>query len=91
VAEPAELQAAPDYDPAKSGRTLVISLDSPASDGGAALEGSGDFLTEPGGEASTSFELVSKGVAGEPRAGRLDSGWGRPKLPSQEPITLPDF
>jgi hypothetical protein len=85
AAEPAVLQVAPDYDPARSRRTVIISLDSPASDGGAALEGGGDFLKDANGEAASSFDLVRRGIAANPVAGRIDSGWGLSSPPETKP------
>lgn len=85
--EPAELQVAPDYNPARSGRTIIISLDSPASDGGQALAGNGDFLKEGQAQAATSYDLVRRGIAANPVAGRVDSDWGlsAPKIEEAKP------
>ena len=66
----------PEYDPAGTGRTLVISLGSPASDGGETLEGESDFLKDKNGEKSVSYDLVEKGLAYQPQAGRIDAAWG---------------
>jgi len=70
----------PEYDPAGTGRTVVVSLDGPALDGGEVLEG-GDLIPDlDSGKKSVSFELVSKGSASFPQKGRIDEGWGLPKI-----------
>ena len=74
----------PQYDPATSGKTVVISLGSPASDGGDLLEGEKDFLKEKESEKSVSYNLVEKGESIAPREGRIDSTWGKPKLVEPE-------
>ena len=76
----------PEYDPARTGRTIVVSLDGPLIDGGDMLDG-GDVLAGAdmleGGEvvearptaspsSATSYELVVNGVALRPHKGRLD-------------------
>ena len=66
----------PEYDPAKTGRTVVVSLEGPALDGGAVLEGADEFLKTTDGEKSVSHELVAKGSTSKPREGRIDAGWG---------------
>jgi uncharacterized protein len=66
----------PEYDPAKTGRTIVIGLDSPQADGGDVLEGAEGFLNEKTAQDSMSFALVAKGTAYQPKPGRIDAGWG---------------
>jgi uncharacterized protein len=68
----------PDYDPAASGRTIVLSLDDPAADGSAMLEGAEGFLKDEEAKNSISFNLVTKGVAMAPHEGRIDYDWGLP-------------
>ena len=70
----------PQYDPASSGKTIVIALGGPAVDGGSILEGAPDFETGTDARKSTSFDLVAKGVAVQPRPGRIDSAWGKPSF-----------
>lgn len=76
---------APEYDPAASGRTVVIALDSAQADGGDVLEGAEGFLTDKAASKSTSFSLVAKGVGYQPRQGRIDAGWGSPTLLPAKP------
>ena len=66
----------PQYDPAKTGRTIVISLDGPMVDGGLELEGGGDILAGEDEEGATSYELVVNGLATNPVKGRVDYAWG---------------
>jgi hypothetical protein len=66
----------PQYDPAATGRTIVIGLDSPQADGGDVLEGAEGFLEEKTAQDSMSFALVAKGAAYQPKPGRVDAGWG---------------
>lgn len=68
----------PEYDPALSGKTIVLPLNSPALDGGNALEGESDFLETKDGENSVSYELVSNGKLRKPQPGRIDANWGVP-------------
>lgn len=68
----------PEYDPAATGRTIVVPLDSPMADGGETLEGGEEPLDGAGGEKATSFDLVVNGLAVVPRKGRIDYGWGEP-------------
>ncbi len=51
----------PQYDPATTGKTIVIPLGSPALDGGDILEGEKDFLASKKNENSVSYNLVEKG------------------------------
>jgi len=78
----AELPSAtqPQYDPIGTGKTIVIALGSPSADGGTALEGAEGFLKASDASASSSFELVARGVAMQPKAGRVDAGWGKPSF-----------
>ncbi|MFZ1813485.1 MAG: SGNH family hydrolase [Rhizobiaceae bacterium] len=67
----------PEYNPAVTGRTIVIQLDSPQADGTGTLEGEGKFIGQDGeGEKSTSHALVTSGLAPSPKAGRIDFAWG---------------
>ena len=68
------------YDPAGTGKTVVIALGNPAADGGNALEGGEGFLTASDARQSTSFELVAKGLGTQPKDGRIDSEWGNPSF-----------
>ena len=68
------------YDPAGTGKTVVIALGNPAADGGNALEGGEGFLTASDARQSTSFELVAKGLGTKPKEGRIDSEWGNPSF-----------
>lgn len=70
----------PDYDPVGTGKTVIIPLGSPVSDGGNVLEGEKDFLKADEKKNSVSFALVEEGIALQPRAGRIDAGWGVPKI-----------
>lgn len=84
VAQP----SVPEYDPVGTGKTVIISLGSPASDGGVALEGLEDFIKSEDGEKSVSYELVEKGIIDAPQSGRVDAGWGKPvadKSPEEKP------
>ena len=74
----------PEYDPANSGKTVVISLGSPALDGGDILEGEADFLKSDENKKSVSFDLVESGLPELPKPGRVDSGWGTPKTVTAE-------
>ena len=66
----------PQYDPVGTGKTIVISLDSPQADGGRELEGGKDFLKDQDGKFSNSHTLVESGVAASPQEGRIDADWG---------------
>ena len=68
------------YDPAGTGKTVVIALGNPAADGGNALEGGEGFLSAVDARQSTSFELVAKGLGAKPQDGRIDSEWGDPSF-----------
>ena len=70
----------PQYDPVGTGKTIVIALGGPSADGGSVLEGAEGFLSENSAKRSVAFDLVSKGVAVQPRKGRIDSGWGVPSF-----------
>lgn len=79
----------PEYDPVGTGKTVVISLGSPISDGGNVLEGEKDFLKKNDGEKSVSFSLVEKGIGYEPKTGRIDSSWGKPTdIPEVKPVEV---
>ncbi len=69
----------PEYDPVGTGKTIVIPLGSPALDGGDTLEGGKDISASKENKDSVSYELVQKGEAYIPRAGRVDASWGKPK------------
>jgi hypothetical protein len=73
------LIAAPEYDPAKSGKTVVISLDDPFADGATELDGGEGYAKAGSDKSATSFNLVANGVTFEPRAGRIDADWGLPE------------
>ncbi|MFK5977957.1 MAG: SGNH family hydrolase [Rhizobiaceae bacterium] len=68
-----------EYDPAKTGRTTIVSLEGPALDGGRVLEGSLGFFNADGADRSVSFELVSRGNVATSHAGRIDAAWGPAK------------
>ncbi|MBL4892246.1 MAG: DUF459 domain-containing protein [Rhizobiaceae bacterium] len=65
-----------EYDPAKTGRTIIVSLEGPALDGGSVLEGPLGFINAEGADRSMSFELVSRGNVSASHAGRIDAAWG---------------
>ena len=69
----------PEYDPVKTGKTIIVSLEGPALDGGITLEGGKDFLHAKDADKSVSYELVTNGNLAAPHAGRIDAGWGPPK------------
>ena len=69
----------PEYDPAGTGKTVVISLSSPSLDGGDVLEGEEDYLESDEAKESVSFDLVESGLPKLPRPGRVDAQWGTPK------------
>ncbi|MGI9352944.1 MAG: SGNH/GDSL hydrolase family protein [Rhizobiaceae bacterium] len=74
----------PEYNPAQSGKTVVISLGSPSLDGGDVLEGEEDFLKSEDGKDSVSYELVENGLPKLSRIGRVDGSWGTPKEPEKK-------
>ena len=78
----------PQYDPATTGKTIVIPLGSPALDGGNVLEGEKDFLAAKDNEDSVSYNLVEKGEVYIPQSGRVDASWGKPK--ADEPTKKAD-
>ena len=77
----------PQYDPVGTGKTAIISLGSPALDGGNILEGEKDILNSKESETSVSYNLVEKGEVYIPRAGRVDASWGKPK--PDAPVIVP--
>lgn len=77
----------PEYDPAKTGKTVVVSMEGPALDGGNVLEGGKDFILAKDAEKSVSFELVTKGNVAKPHIGRVDAGWGPPGSESSKQET----
>ncbi|MGB7286845.1 MAG: SGNH family hydrolase, partial [Salaquimonas sp.] len=70
----------PQYDPIGTGKTIVVALGGPAADGGSVLEGAEGFLNETQAKQSSSFELVAKGLASQPKKGRIDAAWGVPSF-----------
>ena len=70
-------QLAPQYDPASTGRTIVIALDGPMADGGDTLEG-GEGEEKASEDLATSYQLVVLGIPADPRKGRIDYVWGAP-------------
>lgn len=70
----------PQYDPIGTGKTVVVALSSPSADGGTALEGAEGFLQASDARESSAFALVARGVAVQPKSGRIDSGWGKPSF-----------
>ncbi|MCB1454711.1 MAG: DUF459 domain-containing protein [Nitratireductor sp.] len=75
----------PEYDPAATGRTIVVSLDAPEGVAGETLEGGSDFLAGRDDKGKgTSHALVVDGLAFTPHAGRVDSGWGLPQTAKAE-------
>lgn len=68
----------PEYDPARSGTTVVMSLGAATPDKIEPLEGEKDFLKSEENTKSVSFDLVEKGVGYEPKSGRIDATWGIP-------------
>ncbi len=71
----------PEYDPAGTGKTVVIPLGGSISDGGSTLEGEANFFDAAGVDKSVSYQLVQKGVGLKPRTGRVDAAWGNPVVP----------
>jgi hypothetical protein len=78
----------PQYDPATTGRTIVIGLDSPQADGADFLEGGEVATDERPDEASMAYTLVAQGVSYIPPPGRVDAAWGKPadEVKRPEPI-----
>jgi uncharacterized protein len=78
----------PQYDPATTGRTIVIGLDSPQADGADFLEGGESAANERPDEASMAYTLVAQGVSYIPPPGRVDAAWGKPadEVRRPEPI-----
>ncbi|MEM9332749.1 MAG: DUF459 domain-containing protein [Pseudomonadota bacterium] len=74
----------PEYDPAGTGKTVVISLSSPSLDGGDVLEGEEDYLESEEAKQSVSFDLVESGLPKLPRPGRIDAQWGTPKQATKD-------
>lgn len=68
----------PEYDPARTGRTMVVSLDGPSLDGGAVLEGGDEAAAGGDWPAGTGYDLVVRGLAPAPHKGRVDYVWGAP-------------
>lgn len=66
------------YDPVGTGKTNTIALGSPALDGGDLLDGGKSTDKKAEDNTSVSYKLVEKGVNLQPKAGRIDSGWGTP-------------
>ncbi len=64
--------ALPQYDPAKTGKTIVYSFASPALDGGSELEGDGVDLKEEEAKKSVSYQLVNGGILPKTHPGRID-------------------
>jgi len=75
---------APEYDPVGTGKTNIISLGSPASDGGLTLEGAKNFIADEENKKSVSYDLVNNGVVNIPQAGRIDANWGAPVPPKKD-------
>ncbi len=66
---------------ANTGKTALMSLEGGALDGGSQLDGAGTFIQNMDNEnnASTSHDLVVKGISTSPQPGRIDAGWGMAK------------
>ncbi len=62
----------PEYDPAKTGETIVIPLNAPVADGGGALEGGADFVVGVVTPNSNSHQMVVNGERPSPPLGRAD-------------------
>lgn len=62
----------PQYDPAKTGKTIVYSLASPNLDGGNTLAGGDLAKGEKRAKRSVSFELVNSGMLPKSHKGRID-------------------
>lgn len=72
----------PEYNPALTGKTVVISFDSGQADGGDVLDGGEPAGADANQAASTStiYSLVAMGKAAQPRPGRVDAAWGLPDI-----------
>lgn len=79
----AALPQDPEYEPAKTGETIVISLDDPQVDGSDALAGEEDFLSRDEDGGSTAHRLVADGIALPSHEGRIDADWGLPAEPAE--------
>ena len=62
----------PQYDPAKTGKTIVYSLASPALDGGSKLDGLEGAVTDKKAKKSVSYDLVTSGQLPKTHPGRID-------------------
>lgn len=62
----------PQYDPARTGKTIVYSLAGPALDGGSTLAGSPAPKDDDSATKSVSYELVNKGERPKSHLGRVD-------------------
>jgi hypothetical protein len=78
----------PQYDPATTGRTVVIGLDSPQADGADFLEGGEISVNERPDEASMAYTLVAQGVSYIPPPGRVDAAWGKPADEVKKPAPI---
>lgn len=74
----------PEYDPAGTGKTAVISLSSPSLDGGNLLEGEEGYQDSDEERESVSFDLVENGLPKPTQPGRIDAGWGSTDSNSKE-------
>jgi hypothetical protein len=62
----------PEYDPAKTGKSVVYSLAGPALDGGITLDGVKTIAEEKEAKRSVSYELVNSGQLPKSYPGRID-------------------
>jgi len=74
----------PEYDPVGTGKTVIIPLGSPASDGGNVLEGAKETDKPEDRIKSVSYSLVEKGIVHQPQSGRVDAGWGIHTIPVEK-------
>ena len=72
----------PEYDPAATGKTVLIALDDPGLDGSEVLAGDSDPADGDLGY-STALKLVKDGISAAPHPGRIDSDWGMPAKPEE--------
>ena len=79
----------PQYDPASTGRTIIIALDGAQADGGDFLEGGSVEEEEKSAGASMAHTLVAHGIAYLPQPGRVDAGWGRSAVEVAKPDPVP--